>query len=118
MKLAACRRPTVGVISSRHLLAPRQLATLRLVPLAEAFDLSHPPPINPRREGLQRQRVPEPCAMVIFGASGYLAHRKLVPAIYGLAHEGSLPPYFALVAVAVSEFTTESFRKDMRQAVE
>ena len=74
--------------------------------------------MNPLREGLQRQRVPEPCAMVIFGASGDLARRKLVPAIYGLAHEGSLPPYFALVAVAVSEFTTESFREDMRQAVE
>ena len=56
--------------------------------------------------------------MVIFGASGDLAHRKLIPAIYSLAHEGSLPPYFALVAVAVSEFTTESFREDMKQAVE
>src|SRR5689334_5264415 len=74
--------------------------------------------MNPLQEGLQRQRVPEPCAMVIFGASGDLARRKLVPAIYGLAHEGSLPPYFALVAVAVSEFSTESFREDMRQAVE
>jgi len=74
--------------------------------------------MNPLREGLQRQRVPEPCAMVIFGASGDLAHRKLVPAIYSLAHEGCLPPYFALVCVAVSDFTTESFREDMKQAVE
>ena len=74
--------------------------------------------MNPLREGLQRQRVAEPCAMVIFGASGDLAHRKLIPAIYSLAHEGSLPPYFALVAVAVSDFTTESFREDMRAAVE
>jgi glucose-6-phosphate 1-dehydrogenase len=74
--------------------------------------------MNPLREGLQRQRVPEPCALVIFGASGDLAHRKLIPAIYSLAHEGSLPPYFAVVAVAVSEFTTESFREDMKQAVE
>jgi glucose-6-phosphate 1-dehydrogenase len=56
--------------------------------------------------------------MVIFGASGDLAHRKLVPAIYSLAHEGSLPPYFALVAVAVSDFTTESFREDMKKAVQ
>jgi len=74
--------------------------------------------MNPLREGLLRQRVPEPCAMVIFGASGDLAHRKLFPAIYSLAHEGCLPPYFALVAVAVSDFTTESFREDMQQAVE
>jgi len=56
--------------------------------------------------------------MVIFGASGDLAHRKLIPAIYSLAHEGSLPPYFALVAVAVSDFTTESFREDSKRAVE
>ena len=56
--------------------------------------------------------------MVIFGASGDLAHRKLVPAIYSLAHEGSLPPYFALVAVAVSDFTSESFREEMKHAVE
>src|SRR4029077_19630281 len=74
--------------------------------------------MNPLREGLQRQRVPEPCIMVIFGASGDLAHRKLVPAIYSLAHEGCLPPYFSLVAVAVSDFTTESFREDMKQGVE
>ncbi len=74
--------------------------------------------MNPLREGLLRQRVSEPCAMVIFGASGDLAHRKLVPAIYSLAHEGSLPPYFALVAVAVSDFTTESFREDMKKAVQ
>ena len=74
--------------------------------------------MNPLREGLQRQRVPEPCAMVIFGASGDLAHRKLIPAIYSLAHEGCLPPFFALVAVAVSDFTTESFRDEMKKAVQ
>src|SRR5580765_6143454 len=74
--------------------------------------------MNPLREGLQRQRVPEPCIMVIFGASGDLAHRKLIPAIYSLAHEGSLPPYFALVGVAVSDFTSETFREDMKKAVQ
>ena len=74
--------------------------------------------MNPLREGLQRQRVPEPCVMVIFGASGDLAHRKLIPAIYSLAHDGCLPPYFSLVAVAVSDFTTESFREEMKRAVQ
>jgi glucose-6-phosphate 1-dehydrogenase len=74
--------------------------------------------MNPLREGLLRQRVPEPCSMVIFGASGDLAHRKLVPAIYCLAHEGLLPPYFTLIGVAFDDFTTESFRADMRAAVQ
>ena len=40
---------------------------------------------NPLREGLVGERQPEPCAMVIFGASGDLTKRKLVPALYTLA---------------------------------
>ncbi|MBU0715036.1 MAG: glucose-6-phosphate dehydrogenase, partial [Verrucomicrobia bacterium] len=39
---------------------------------------------NPLREGLRLQRTPEPCALVIFGASGDLTRRKLVPALYNL----------------------------------
>jgi len=74
--------------------------------------------MNPLREGLVRQRVPEPCVMVIFGASGDLAHRKLIPALYSLAHDGLLPPYFTIIGVAFSDFTTESFRADMRKAVD
>ena len=73
--------------------------------------------MNPLREGLTRQRVPEPCAMVIFGASGDLAHRKLMPALYSLAHEGLLPPYFSIVGVAFQDYTTESFRAEMKKAV-
>lgn len=74
--------------------------------------------MNPLREGLLRQRVPQPCSMVIFGASGDLAHRKLIPAVYCLAHEGLLPPYFSLIGVAFDDYTTESFREDMKRAVQ
>jgi len=73
--------------------------------------------MNPLREGLLRQRVPEPCTLVIFGASGDLAHRKLLPAVYSLAHEGLLPPYFSVIGVAVTPHTPESFREDMKKAV-
>ncbi len=73
--------------------------------------------MNPLREGLLRQRVPEPCALIIFGASGDLTRRKLMPAIYSLAHEGLLPPYFSLVGVARREYTNETFREEMKQAV-
>ncbi len=37
---------------------------------------------NPLRQALPRARVPEPCAVVLFGSTGDLAHRKLVPALY------------------------------------
>jgi glucose-6-phosphate 1-dehydrogenase len=55
--------------------------------------------------------------MVIFGASGDLAHRKLIPAIYSLAHEGLLPPFFSLIGVANGDFDRDGFREDMRKAV-
>jgi len=55
--------------------------------------------------------------MVIFGATGDLAHRKLIPAVYSLAYDGLLPPYFSLVGVAVSDFDDAGFREEMRVAV-
>src|SRR4051794_33849298 len=55
---------------------------------------------NPLREGLFAQRVPAPCAMVIFGASGDLTRRKLFPALYSLAHDHLLPRNFSVVGFA------------------
>jgi glucose-6-phosphate 1-dehydrogenase len=55
---------------------------------------------------------------VIFGATGDLAHRKLLPALYNLAHEGALPERFDLVGVARSEMTDEEFRASVRESVE
>ena len=40
---------------------------------------------NPLREGMRLQRTPEPCAVVIMGATGDLTHRKLMPSLYNLA---------------------------------
>ncbi|MGZ5967423.1 MAG: glucose-6-phosphate dehydrogenase, partial [Polyangiales bacterium] len=50
---------------------------------------------NPLREGLATERIPAPCSIVIFGASGDLAQRKLMPAIYSLAVRKLLPERFA-----------------------
>ncbi len=50
------------------------------------------PEPNPLREGLSARPVPQPCSVVIFGATGDLTHRKLVPALYNLAADGELPP--------------------------
>ena len=56
-------------------------------------------PENPLAEGLERSPV-HPTSLVIFGATGDLARRKLLPAIYNLAHDGSLPERFRLIGVS------------------
>src|SRR5216683_390712 len=53
--------------------------------------------VNPLREGLRVKQGPEPCVMVIFGATGDLTHRKLLPALYNLALEHPLPAGFSVV---------------------
>src|SRR5258708_4645075 len=53
------------------------------------------------------------CAMVIFGATGDLTKRKLLPALLNLAREKVLPQHFAIIGVAGGDFTTESFRKSL-----
>ena len=64
------------------------------------------------------RRSPEPCAVVIFGATGDLTKRKLIPALYNLAHEGQLPAGFAVVGFARRPKSHEEFRTEMRAAVE
>ena len=71
---------------------------------------------NPLAEGLERQPV-DPTALVIFGATGDLARRKLLPAVYNLAHEGALPERFALVGVSRRELTVEQFRGECAEAI-
>jgi glucose-6-phosphate 1-dehydrogenase len=72
---------------------------------------------NPLREGLRLQLTPEPCIMVIFGATGDLTMRKLVPALYNLAIQGLLPTGFSLIGVARRAMTDEEFRAQLLDAV-
>src|SRR4029077_16850786 len=72
---------------------------------------------NPLAEGLARRRTPDPCALVIFGASGDLTHKKIMPALYALFVRELLPPRFAIVGVARTEGDDDSFRRDMEAAV-
>lgn len=60
--------------------------------------------------------VPPSATIVIFGASGDLARRKLIPALYTLDIEGHLPPRYAVVGVARSEFDDEGFRMHLKDA--
>jgi glucose-6-phosphate 1-dehydrogenase len=73
---------------------------------------------NPLRQGLRLERVPDPCAFVLFGATGDLAHRKVIPAIYQLWRTNLLPAEFSLVAVARRPYTNESFAAEVRASVE
>lgn len=73
---------------------------------------------NPLRIGLQQERTPEPQILVIFGASGDLTQRKLVPAIYHLKQERRLPAELTIVGVARRDWSHEFFREHMRQGVE
>jgi glucose-6-phosphate 1-dehydrogenase len=75
------------------------------------------PAVNPLRRGLRMANVPGPCTLVIFGGSGDLAHRKLVPALYNLSLRALLPAAFATVGVARSSFEDDRFRADMRSSV-
>jgi glucose-6-phosphate 1-dehydrogenase len=73
---------------------------------------------NPLLEGLQLRRAPDPCILVIFGASGDLTKRKLFPALYSLAYRHLLPEKFAVVGVARTEESDEDFRGRMKEAVQ
>jgi glucose-6-phosphate 1-dehydrogenase len=64
------------------------------------------------------EREPQPCTLVILGATGDLTRRKLVPGLYSLAQEQLLPRHFAVVGFARRDKTHEQFRAEMRQAVE
>lgn len=65
----------------------------------------------------KERRFTEPCTVVIFGATGDLTSRKLVPALYNLLKEGQLPPQFACVGFARREKTDSQFRDEMHAAV-
>jgi glucose-6-phosphate 1-dehydrogenase len=74
-------------------------------------------PANPLRDGKRLRRTPQPCAMVIFGASGDLTARKIVPALYYLARDRLLPAGFTVIGCGRTPFTDDQFREKMRQAV-
>ena len=74
------------------------------------------PQSNPLREGLSARAVPQPCTIVIFGATGDLTHRKLIPALYNLAADGELPPAVTVVGFARRKKNDDDFRRDLEEA--
>jgi glucose-6-phosphate 1-dehydrogenase len=78
--------------------------------------LTHEP--NPLLEGLRVRRRPDPCLLVIFGASGDLTTKKLMPAVYSLAFRRLLPESFGIVGAARTEEGDAEFRERMKRAVQ
>ena len=62
-------------------------------------------------------RIPDPCVMTIFGASGDLTHRKLIPSLFNLFCDGQLPANFAVMGFARKPKTDEVFREECRKSV-
>ncbi len=74
--------------------------------------------MNVKRPGRSRNvRAADPCTLVVFGASGDLTHRLLLPALYNLAADKLLSDAFALVGVARSEISNEDFRDELRRSL-
>jgi glucose-6-phosphate 1-dehydrogenase len=59
--------------------------------------------------------MPQPCTVVIFGASGDLTFRKLIPALYNIAADGDLPAALSVVGFARREKTTSHSARSSRR---
>ncbi len=73
---------------------------------------------NPLRIGLQQERTADPAIIVIFGASGDLTQRKLIPAIYQIRRERRLPPEMTIVGVARRDWSHDYFRQHLKDGME
>src|SRR6195256_816785 len=71
---------------------------------------------NPLREGLANRAVPQACSVVIFGATGDLTMRKLIPALYNIAADGELPPAVSVIGFARRPKTDDEFRKEQEES--
>src|SRR4051794_29882913 len=73
---------------------------------------------NPFQYPLRFERQVPECAIVIFGANGDLTKRKLLPALYRLAHDRRLPESFSLIGNSRAAMTDDEFREHMRKSVQ
>ena len=71
---------------------------------------------NPLREGLLSRQEAKPCSLVIFGATGDLTHRKLIPALYNLAADNDLPPGLKVTGFARREKNDQSWRNELEKS--
>ena len=72
---------------------------------------------NALRAGLRLEKVPDPCSVVIFGGTGDLSHRKILPALYNLTRAGLLPAEQTVVGFARRPYTDDVYRAEMAESV-
>jgi glucose-6-phosphate 1-dehydrogenase len=73
---------------------------------------------NVLRQGLHLERVPDPSVLVLFGATGDLAHRKVIPAMYHLWRTNLLPHEFLLLAIGRRPYEDATFRAEVRKSLD
>jgi len=98
--------------------APRTMRELRLATETKRRAAATRPLDNPLREGLRLERIPDPAIFVLFGATGDLAHRKVVPALFQLWRTHLLPHEFTIVAVGRRAYSDAAFRQELKNAVD
>ncbi len=97
--------------------SPRTMKDLRLARSGKRAARAKPAE-NVLREGLRLERVPDPSIVVLFGGTGDLAHRKVVPALYHLWRTNLLPHEFVLLAIGRRSYDDQAFRKDIRASLD
>ena len=97
--------------------APRTMKDLRLARVGKRASRAKPVE-NVLRDGLRLARIPDPSIVVLFGATGDLAHRKVLPALYHLWRTDLLPHEFRIVALGRRPLDDESFRAGIRTSLE
>jgi len=96
---------------------PRTMRDLRLS--RDGKKTSRAKPVtNVLREGLRLERVPDPAILVLMGATGDLAHRKVLPALYQLWRTNLLPHEFVIVAIGRRPYDDETFRTEIRTSLD
>jgi len=75
------------------------------------------PPLNPLRAGIRLGPTAEPCVVIIFGGTGDLTRRKLLPALFRLAQQRLIPAEFAILGTSRHPMSDEEYRSKMREAL-
>ncbi len=97
--------------------APRTMKQLREARQGKRASRAKAPE-NVLRQGLRLEKVPDPSILVLFGATGDLAHRKVLPAMYHLWRTNLLPHEFVLLAIGRREYDDDGFRAEIRASLE
>ena len=99
---------------------PRTMRELRLARVAKRKPERTPDKRleNPLREGLRLERMPDPFVFALFGGTGDLAHRKVIPALYQLWRTNLLPHEFMLIAIGRRPYTDQTFQTEIESALD